>query len=34
MKAFKDPNFSDRLATSEAAKSAALARFRARAFQG
>src|SRR5690606_137481 len=31
MKAFKDPNFSDRLATSEAAKSAALARCRARA---
>jgi len=31
MKAFKDPNFNDRLATSEAAKSAALARFRARA---
>lgn len=31
MKAFKDSNFNDRLATAEAAKSAALARFRARA---
>ena len=31
MKAFKNPNFNDRQATSEAAKSAALARFRARA---
>lgn len=31
MKAFKNPNFNDRQATSQAAKSAALARFRARA---
>ena len=31
MKAFKNPNFNDRLATSGAAKSVALARFRARA---